>query len=754
MPRPRITTAPGAIALLLSACLALPLRGQSMKRMEFLEKPFTDILMALSMQSGVSIVADETVVGKANFFFPETDFRTALQAFLAAHNLYQREENGVIRVSRMSIYAQKDGTMKLDAEDIDPGILLRAVSRGAGKTILYDSLPKTAVTIHSEGVSLAKAVEIIMKPFPEYSVSADKDLVYVKRSEASAAAKAGTKAQASLITRAMDGSYSVDFAQARFLDLVDELMRCEKREYAFLFKADLLLERMRFSGKSYEQLLRLFLEQAGADCAVRDDIVYIFEIQKKEVSKKLKLTQTLYLRRLPVQDAVALLSQDLANSALYRVDKSANAFILSGSAEEIGPIRDFLEALDAASDGKELYRYRASFLKARELIPIIPARLLPTPPIQTPNEYVFFVQLPPERKPEFDAFMAMADRKDAAYPVRLKYLKAEELLKLLPPSATKEDLVESGSPSLLFFQGSRERLARFAAELELLDRPKPQIRYDVLAVQYNRQKGLAWKPSYQAAKISGSPESEGSSALMGPDGTSQQIGRDAWALVGSLGELIGINFDVISKLGLEVGAGLSASLGDARSHIFADTTVTVLSGQEAKFQNTTTVRVRQAEVDADTKAVTYSGPTTEVSSGLVLSVNGWTSGEGMVTMSVSASLSERGSPSGGDSANGIILPTSERVISTQLRTRSGEPIVISGLLQQSDGQEESKTPVLGDIPLLGWLFKKRDSSREFREMAVYIVPRILEDEAGSDFVSLDLESYHREFGPERAGAAP
>ncbi len=735
-----------SLALSMALLPALPLAAQSMKRMEFMDKPVQDILMALSMQSGVSIVADETVLGRASFFFPETDFRTALQAFLSAANLYQREERGVIYVSRMNIILQPDGSLNVDAEDIDPSILLRAISRRAARTILFDPLPKTTVTIHSAGLSPLKAVEIVVKPFPDYAVSADKDLIYVKKTESAAAGKPGARASKQLV-KAMDGSYSLDFTQARFLDLLDELMRSENKEYALLLRSDIILERMRFSGKGFEQLLRLILEQVGADYALRDGIYYVFEIQKKDVSKKFKDSRILSLKRVGVQDAIALLPQDLANSALYRIDKSSNAIILSGSGEEIGPIAEFLERLDAAPEGRELLRYRTSYLKAKEIIPLIPPRLLPLAPVLSPNEYVFFVQLAPEQKAAFDAFIAQADRKDESYPVRLKYLKVEELLKNLPPSVVKEDLVDSGSPSLVFFQGSAERHRRFMAELEHLDRPKQQIRYDVLAVQYNRTKNLTWEPGLTGNKISGSPLDAGSVDKVGPDGKTAEPSRDAWAVVSTLSNILGINFDVISKLGFSFSAKLNALLSDIDSQIFADTTVTALSGQEAKFQNTNTWRVRQPETDPDTKTTTNTGPTTEVSSGLVLSINGWISGDGMVTMTVSASLSERGSGNDADSSLGIILPTSERVVSTQLRTRSGQPIVISGLIQRSISDNKTKTPILGDIPLLGLLFQKKVKDEVFNELAIYIVPRILETEAVSDSLSLDLESAYLEFGP-------
>jgi len=116
-----------------------------------------------------------------------------------------------------------------------------------------------------------------------------------------------------------------------------------------------------------------------------------------------------------------------------------------------------------------------------------------------------------------------------------------------------------------------------------------------------------------------------------------------------------------------------------------------------------------------------------------------------VTMTVSSSLSERGSSENTDADQGIILPTNERVVSTQLRTRSGEPIVLSGLIQRRVDDNQDKTIGLAEIPILGWLFKRKSNEEKFNEMAIYIVPRILDAEDSGNPLSMDLESYYREF---------
>ena len=59
---------------------------------------------------------------------------------------------------------------------------------------------------------------------------------------------------------------------------------------------------------------------------------------------------------------------------------------------------------------------------------------------------------------------------------------------------------------------------------------------------------------------------------------------------------------------------------------------------------------------------------------------------------------------------------------TRVRTASGEPVVIGGLVQQDVSTNRRKTPLLGAIPLLGRLFSSTTRSVEETELALYVLP--------------------------------
>ncbi|NUN15303.1 MAG: type IV pilus secretin PilQ [Myxococcales bacterium] len=62
---------------------------------------------------------------------------------------------------------------------------------------------------------------------------------------------------------------------------------------------------------------------------------------------------------------------------------------------------------------------------------------------------------------------------------------------------------------------------------------------------------------------------------------------------------------------------------------------------------------------------------------------------------------------------------------TELLLRDGDTTVIGGIYTRNYGQNYSKVPLLGDIPILGWLFKSKGESDNRSELLIFITPRII-----------------------------
>jgi type IV pilus assembly protein PilQ len=67
-------------------------------------------------------------------------------------------------------------------------------------------------------------------------------------------------------------------------------------------------------------------------------------------------------------------------------------------------------------------------------------------------------------------------------------------------------------------------------------------------------------------------------------------------------------------------------------------------------------------------------------------------------------------------------------IDTQVLANNGETIVLGGIFKSDAVTSEDKTPLLGDIPFLGRLFKRTSTTNEKSELIIFITPKIVSSE--------------------------
>ena len=73
------------------------------------------------------------------------------------------------------------------------------------------------------------------------------------------------------------------------------------------------------------------------------------------------------------------------------------------------------------------------------------------------------------------------------------------------------------------------------------------------------------------------------------------------------------------------------------------------------------------------------------------------------------------------------LGSTKRSAKTSVVVKNTDTVVIGGLIQDRDQVTESKIPLLGDLPLLGWLFKTKNTQREKTNLLIMLTPRIIKD---------------------------
>jgi type IV pilus assembly protein PilQ len=171
--------------------------------------------------------------------------------------------------------------------------------------------------------------------------------------------------------------------------------------------------------------------------------------------------------------------------------------------------------------------------------------------------------------------------------------------------------------------------------------------------------------------------------------------------------------------GRMLSAGLRALESKGLGKNLANPSVITLDGKEANVSLTQNVKYSSG-VDANGN-VTFS----EVVSGPQLRFLPVVGRDGMVTIKIQIETGEI--ISWRNAGMGAQAPeTSSRRVETTVRVRNGEPFVVGGLYQDNKTNTRNRIPVFGSIPLLGELFTYRSDAHRKTEVAMIVIPYILE----------------------------
>ncbi len=150
--------------------------------------------------------------------------------------------------------------------------------------------------------------------------------------------------------------------------------------------------------------------------------------------------------------------------------------------------------------------------------------------------------------------------------------------------------------------------------------------------------------------------------------------------------------------------------------------VVTLNNKTATITTSTDATVGRTVTDSGSTTATATTTTSAERKrvGLTLQVTPQVNREGYVTLYVQPTYSDVVA-SGFD----FSLDTMTRAASTLVRVKNGQTVVIGGLLSSRETDQTRKVPLLGDIPVLGWLFTSRAKSKNTTDLVIFITPTIL-----------------------------
>ena len=181
-------------------------------------------------------------------------------------------------------------------------------------------------------------------------------------------------------------------------------------------------------------------------------------------------------------------------------------------------------------------------------------------------------------------------------------------------------------------------------------------------------------------------------------------------------------------------AALNGQVISGNAKILTDPTLVVQEGQEATVKLVEEViKSVESEIDSESGVRTITPVIGEA--GLTLNVNiEQIDDNGFVSLSINPKVTSLGETrdfdSGGGAVNELQLLGNRELNSGLIRLRDNQTLILSGIIQDQERTTVSKVPILGDIPLLGSLFRSNDKTNERAEVIVLLTPQVIDEQSG------------------------
>jgi len=312
----------------------------------------------------------------------------------------------------------------------------------------------------------------------------------------------------------------------------------------------------------------------------------------------------------------------------------------------------------------------------------------------------------------------------------LSYAKAADLTPLLTRTAlsTRGDIQVDARTNTIIIRDLAARLQSAAQLIDTLDRPQPQVEIEARIVttsrDFARRIGVQWGFNGRVA-----PDLGNTTGLAFPNQGSLG-GRTGGVQGPNLGGAGDLTSTAVSLGVSPASSAIGLALGSVNGAFNLDVALTaleesgngrILSTPRVATQNNVPAEITQG---VQIPIQTVSNNTVTVSfqdAALKLNVTPQITAANTVIMQVQL---ENSQADFSRAVNGIPPINTQRALTTIL-VNDGQTSVIGGIYVTSQQSTNDRTPGLYKLPLLGWLFQRRELTDESRELLIFITPRII-----------------------------
>jgi general secretion pathway protein D len=278
--------------------------------------------------------------------------------------------------------------------------------------------------------------------------------------------------------------------------------------------------------------------------------------------------------------------------------------------------------------------------------------------------------------------------------------------------------------------GTRAEYSRIESALKRLDTPPTQVLIEASIIEVtlndSLKYGVQWmfndndRGGLSGVGVLGSTRADGSLIGGGSGGFSYTLRNPLGNVRAVLNALAGkTNFNVISSPSLMV-------LDNHTANISSGTQQPVNSGNTVGLGGVTTPNIQYRDT------------------GVTLSVTPSVNAGDMVTMDINQSVTDVGATDVSSGTGNTGQPTFlQRQINSKVAIRSGETIVLGGLMRERATSSDGGVPGLHKLPLIGALFGNKEKGLDRTELLVVITPRVVRSDQSAREISQELRERMR-----------
>ncbi len=301
-------------------------------------------------------------------------------------------------------------------------------------------------------------------------------------------------------------------------------------------------------------------------------------------------------------------------------------------------------------------------------------------------------------------------------------------------------IVPDKATNTLVVMAEREDYKIIENIIKQLDIPRPMVYIEALIMEVNANKdfklGVEWRGITEHGSVDGNPTAafagSGGAGPSGPgsynimDGLLTTTGMGVFPSGFSMG-LVGAGIKIGGVTFPSIGAVVQAYKTDSEVSILSTPQIMTLDNEEAEINVGSNVPyvTRQDQTNVGTGANYTNYSSYEYRDvGVILKITPNINQENFIRLKIDQQVTKV--QSGADEARPTTL---KRTAKTTVIVKDNETVIIGGLVGDSTDDSTYKFPLLGDIPLLGWLFKTKTSSREKTNLYVFLTPHIVRTQA-------------------------